>query len=59
MMLIIAFIAISIGCILLYNELKRFGEPFGNPPPWNTSGARASMEIDDGLGIRSLLSERA
>lgn len=45
MMLIIAFIAICIGCILLYSELKRFGDPFGNPPPWNTSGARVTYVV--------------
>ena len=37
MMLIIAFIAISTACLLLYLELRRWGAP----PWWNTSSVRA------------------
>ena len=45
MMLVISFIAICIGATLLYMELKRFGDPFGNPPPWNISNAKPRLSM--------------
>ena len=42
MMLIVSFIAILIASLLLYNELSRYGSPFGGQP-WNTNEARPSV----------------
>ncbi len=43
MMLIVSFLAISIACLLLYLELKRWG----SFPWWNTSGANATSYVID------------
>lgn len=37
MLLIISFIALVIGCVLLHQELQKWGS-FGPPRPWNTGG---------------------
>ncbi len=52
MMLLIAFAALTIGCILLWLELNEYG----TYPWWNTTGAKPNVFVDPGLlpdGLRA------
>ena len=46
-MLILAFLFISIGCVLLILELTKYGSlNFQGDPPWRTKEARVTMVVE-------------